>query len=142
MTAEEDPYLWTGYHDENGELVITWKMTLSENLRLSERLRREQEERFRRAPFPLYGLPPTWEGTRRLGGESYSKDRFRRATIHSLSLVHGSNVEGQGPSLDVETSIPDAVAGGSELRCVAESRSMFYHRVRPGSDEPAWKRSC
>jgi hypothetical protein len=56
---------------------------------------------FRNAPFPLYGLPPSWTGERFLGGSAVSGE-----TIHALSLGHGSIVEGRGATLIVGTATP------------------------------------
>ncbi|HZP90185.1 MAG TPA: hypothetical protein VFC04_04215 [Actinomycetota bacterium] len=40
--------------------------------------------------------------------------------MNTLSLVHGSLVEGEGPMLVVETALPDAPSGGGPLRILAE----------------------
>jgi hypothetical protein len=66
---------------------------------------KETERRFRRAPFPLYGLPPSWKGGRFLGGSGWSNDQGQE-TVHELSLVHGAAVEGRGPTLVVQTATP------------------------------------
>jgi hypothetical protein len=73
--------------------------------RMEAELRR-REERFRSAPFPLYGLPESWQGLRCLGGGSWSE-----TTVEALSLVHGVPVAGNGPILAVETSTSGAVGG-------------------------------
>jgi hypothetical protein len=67
---------------------------------------RQQVERFRAAPFPCYGLPPSWSGPRQLGGweESWAKGRRRPVTI-ALSLAHGEPLADQGPQLRVEVRI-------------------------------------
>ncbi|HEX2029896.1 MAG TPA: hypothetical protein VHL78_00640 [Actinomycetota bacterium] len=66
--------------------------------------RREADLRrtFQRPPFPLYGLPPSWEGPRSAGGWGATMGRVNRIT-----LVHGS--EGQRGTLAVETwnALPD-----------------------------------
>jgi hypothetical protein len=75
----------------------------------------------REAPFPLYGLPEAWEGSRRLGGSSYHQNGSGPKVIQALSLSHGSNVVGAGSGLVSETSVPaDGLYGGGWLRCVAE----------------------
>ena len=94
-------------------------MTAAEARRRAKRERRRTERRFRTAPFPLYGLPSSWEGGRFLGGVSWSGVRGRQQT-HSLSLVHGVLVEGEGPMLVVETALPDEAGGGGTLRVLAE----------------------
>ena len=121
MTAKEnEPILWTGHYAEDGTLVTDWSEPLSKNLRRAKRGRREEVARFKRAPFPLYGLPPTWLGARRLGGGEWgTSPTLHRETIHALSLVHGSNIHRQGPSLAVETAAPDPSRGGGALRCIA-----------------------
>jgi len=40
--------------------------------------------------------------------------------VTSLSLVHGTPVEGEGPMLTVETALPDEQGGGGRLRILAE----------------------
>jgi len=86
--------------------------------RRTERERRRTERRFRGAPFPLYGLPPSWQGDRSLGGGGWSGRTGE--LISSLSLVHGALVEGEGPMLTVETALPDEAHGGGRLRVLAE----------------------
>ncbi len=53
------------------------------------RYERRRAELFRHAPFPLYGLPPSWTGPRWLGGDETS-DR----TIVALELAHGNPDDG------------------------------------------------
>src|SRR6266508_3972643 len=64
---------------------------------------RQEAERFRAAPYPLYGLPASWPGPRHLGGweGSWSKGRRRTVTV-ALSLGHGDPRADQGPQLRVE----------------------------------------
>jgi hypothetical protein len=68
--------------------------------------RRQQVERFRAAPFPLYGLPASWPGPRQLGGceERWSKDRRGPVTV-ALDLGHGDPLAEQGPQLRVEVRV-------------------------------------
>ena len=54
----------------------------------SDRWSRRQEEAFRTAPFPLYGLPPTWRGPRSLGGGDRG-GTGKHAAPTELELVHG-----------------------------------------------------
>jgi hypothetical protein len=49
-------------------------------------LRRERQaiaERFRAAPFPLYGLPASWAGPRHLGGAGSRQARGQPAVVTS-----------------------------------------------------------
>jgi len=64
---------------------------------------RQEVERFRAAPFPPYGLPPSRSGPRQLGGwgESWDKGR-RRPVTTALSLAHGEPLAEEGPQLRVE----------------------------------------
>jgi hypothetical protein len=64
---------------------------------------RQQAERFRAAPFPAYGLPPSWPWPRQLGGweERRAKGR-RRPVTTALSLAHGEPLADEGPQLRVE----------------------------------------
>ncbi len=87
----------------------------------AEHERRSAEERFRRAPFPLYGLPLSWQGGRFLGGCGWGSDRSGKETIHALSLLHGFVVQSEGPSFSVESAVPNSTGGGGDLRLVAEA---------------------
>jgi hypothetical protein len=116
---EDDIYLWTAFTGEDGRRVVK-KTSLKEARRIAARKRRKMEIRFRRAPFPLYGLPLSREGGRFLGGGGWGTHRGRE-TIHALSLVHGVLIKGEGPMLVVETAVPDATGGGGELRMLAEA---------------------
>lgn len=66
------------------------------------RERREEVERFRAAPFPLYGLPASWAGPRQLGGYEEHQSKGRRPVTVVLSLAHGEPLADQGPQLRVE----------------------------------------
>ena len=68
-----------------------------------ERAHRWEAERFRAAPFPLYGLPSAWPGARYLGGWEGSSGKGRRPVTTALSLAHGDPLTDQGPELRVET---------------------------------------
>jgi hypothetical protein len=87
---------------------------------MTKRHRREAERRFRHAPFPLFGLPVSWQGERWLGGGSWGT-QGRTETIHALSLGHGGRWEPDTPRLFVQTETPDAAPGGNELQLVAEA---------------------
>src|SRR5207244_1668728 len=96
-----------------------WRVSLRKARRRTERERRGTESRFRRAPFPLYGLPLSYQGGRLLGGCGWSGS-WPRELIHRLSLVHGVLVEGEGPMLVVESALADQPGGGGPLRILAE----------------------
>jgi hypothetical protein len=81
--------------------------------------RRHIESLFKNAPFPLYGLPPHWEGGRFLGGGRWGSV-LDVETVDALSLVHGSIVEGASPTLTVETAFHGGPGGGNALRAVGE----------------------
>jgi len=119
MTRPEEEPRWVSYGPVNQEPSRGSRMSTAAARRRAERERRRTERRFRTAPFPLYGLPSSWEGGRFLGGGSWGGVRGRQQT-HSLSLVHGVLVEGEGPLLVVETALPDEAGGGGSLRVLAE----------------------
>ena len=74
-------------------------------------------ERFRAAPFPLYGLPASWTGPRHLGGMGSRQARGQPRVVTSLTLAHGDPAAGHGPELRVEVrSDPDDPGAGPELR--------------------------
>jgi hypothetical protein len=103
-----------GHRDEDGNLVMDWRMPLKEARERAREERAQMEARFRAAPFPLYGLPSEWDGPRYLGGGWWGgppgKDRTK-----SLSLVHGALVHGEGPTLAVETGAEFSIGGGRLL---------------------------
>jgi len=136
MGKKDEGYLWVGHHDEHGDWIGS-RTPLNKARKQAERSRRAREARFRRAPFPLYGLPSSWEGVRRLGGDSYSqKGSHSREHVQSLELVHGSRVEGAGSALGIETALPGCPPGGGELRCIAESFwTGLYATIREAYDE-------
>ena len=70
-----------------------------------ERHHRQEVERFRAAPFPLYGLPPAWPGGRYLGGWEGGWAKGQRPVTTALSLAHGDPLTDQGPELRVETRV-------------------------------------
>jgi hypothetical protein len=116
--SEEDER-WVAYGPiEEGQMPAV-RMPLSQAREKAARDRRRMEARFRRAPFPLYGLPFSWEGGRFLGGAGWGGVRGRVRT-HHLSLVHGVLIEGEGPILVVETALPEEPGGGDPLRILGE----------------------
>jgi hypothetical protein len=70
-----------------------------------EREHRLEVERFRAAPFPLYGLPPAWPGPRHLGGWEGGWATGRQPVTTALSLAHGDPLTDQGPELRVEVRV-------------------------------------
>jgi hypothetical protein len=72
-----------------------------------ERDHRQEVERFRAAPFPLYGLPPAWPGPRYLGGWEGSWTKGQRPVTTALSLGHGDPLVEEGPDLRVEVRVED-----------------------------------
>lgn len=137
----QDPHM--GVHDEHGRRAaygpihrgapaLRW-ISRNEAGRRAKRERRRTESWFRRAPFPLYGLPPWWQGESFLGGGRVSCGG--REVIHFLSLVHGTLVQGGGPILSVETSVRGR-PGGGPLRVFAEE----LWTGRAGDIVEAWAR--
>jgi hypothetical protein len=70
-----------------------------------ERDHQQEVERFRAAPFLLYGLPPAWPGTRYLGGWEGGWTTGQRPATTALSLAHGDPLIDQGPELRIETRV-------------------------------------
>src|SRR5574341_2400811 len=71
--------------------------------RYAGRRTRRTLERFRAAPFPVYGLPPSWPGPRFIGGWVARRNRgagTERTT--SVRLGHGDRNADRGPMLLVE----------------------------------------
>jgi hypothetical protein len=67
-----------------------------------QRDHRQQVERFRAAPFPVYGLPPAWSGPRHLGGWEGSWTKGQQPVTTAISLGHGDPLTDQEPELRVE----------------------------------------
>lgn len=72
--------------------------------RRGRRLARLEAERFRTAPFALYGLPPSWRGQRFLGRWSSTRPRHGPELTTSLELGHGDAGAATGPLLLVEVA--------------------------------------
>ena len=62
---------------------------------------RRMAERFRAAPFALYGLPPSWTGPRYLAGFGTRRPRRGPERTASVQLGHGDRHTGDGPLLVV-----------------------------------------
>lgn len=66
---------------------------------------RRMEEAFRTSPFSLYGLPPSWEGIRFLGGLG-RRGRPSGVVLTELELAHGDPEDRAGVQLRVTSSVP------------------------------------
>lgn len=108
---DEDAFAFTAQKDAEGDLVLTRGLSLKESRRCSEDEREHTEARFRSAPFPLFGLPPSWNGARFLGGGWWVGMPGQERT-KALFLVHGTLVQGEGPILGVETASEFSIGGG------------------------------
>jgi hypothetical protein len=95
-----------------------------------ERDQRLEVERFRAAPFPLYGLPPAWPGPRHLGGWEGGWAKGQRPVTTALSLAHGDPLTDQGPELRVEVRVEHAAS----RRDLAEE---LWLRATPPALDPA-----
>jgi hypothetical protein len=62
---------------------------------------RRMAERFRAAPFALYGLPPNWAGPRYLAGFGTRRPRRGPERATSVQLGHGDRHASHGPLLVV-----------------------------------------
>jgi len=127
-----------------GRPLATEVLLVVDPARGMRRERQAMAERFRSAPFPLYGLPASFPGLRYLGGSGSRGARGERPVVISLSLAHGDPLAEQGPQLVVEVQAePEGVgpAPGPELRsALAEALSWAGgagRRAGPAGD-PAW----
>lgn len=124
---------WYGRIDEQGNVVRTRGVSVKKARKRAEKERRRTEARFRSAPFPLFGLPPTWHGDRFLGGAGWGGEPGHVQTL-DLSLVHGTLVQGEGPGFIVETGT--RFVGGDALMIVAEMMwSGRFSTVEEAIDE-------
>jgi hypothetical protein len=114
VSDDEDVFAFTTHEDAAGDLIFTPGLSLTESRRRSVEERQQIEARFRSAPFPLFGLPPSWNGARFLGGGWWAGMQGHERT-KALSLVHGSVVRGGGPILGVETASEFSIGGGALL---------------------------
>jgi hypothetical protein len=108
--------------------------------RAIERGHEQEVERFRAAPFPLYGLPAAWAGPRYLGGWEGSWARGQRPVTTALSLAHGEPRTEEGPQLRVEvrtehvdTELGMTVRGGSRGDLAEE----LWLQAAPRAHDPA-----
>jgi hypothetical protein len=129
-----------------GRPLATEVLLVVDPARGMRRERRAMAERFRAAPFPLYGLPPTFAGLRYLAGSGSRRARGERPVVTSLSLGHGDPAAEQGPQLVVEVQTEPGGAGagpvpGPELRAaLAEELAWAGGAGRRAGDAgaPAW----
>ncbi|HEY3214409.1 MAG TPA: hypothetical protein VGL16_14535 [Actinomycetota bacterium] len=99
----------------------------------SDRWNRRQEQVFRTAPFPLYGLPRTWRGPRSIGGGAWGGGG-RYVTPTELELVHGDLEDAAGAVLRVTVSSEpedQRVCGDYVLRRLAEDLWRGQNRPPP-----------
>ncbi|WP_199429734.1 hypothetical protein [Qaidamihabitans albus] len=81
------------------------------------RARRIETDRFRAAPFPLYGLPPSWPGARYLSSSAHASGPGIPPRVTALELGHGAPAGRDTAYLHVETLADktDRAAHRSEL---------------------------
>jgi hypothetical protein len=105
---------WGG---SGGRPLATEALLVVDPARGIRRERQAMAERFRAAPFPLYGLPASWAGPRWLGGAGTRQSRGRPPEVTSLALAHGDPAAEHGPQLRVEVRAdPEDAGAGPELR--------------------------
>src|SRR5437763_4557370 len=90
------PRVWAVTSSSSGELPS--RVAMKRSWRQINRRQKLDEQLFKQALLPLFGLPPEWQGGRFLGGLSSSGNKHR-VRAHALTLVHGSIVEGEDSSL-------------------------------------------
>jgi hypothetical protein len=120
-----------------GRPLATEALMVIDPVRGMRRERQAMVERFRAAPFPLYGLPASWAGPRHLGGAGSRQSRGRPPVVTSLGLAHGDPASDPGPQLLVEVRAdPDDPGAGSELRRTLAEDLRWMAGSRIGSEEP------
>lgn len=106
----------------------------------SDRWNRRQQEAFRTAPFPLYGLSPTWDGPRCLGGGAWGVSR-KHVPPTELELVHGDPEEPAAAVVRVSVSSLPGEPGidprNDVLRRLAEDLWRERDRLAAGSSSRA-----
>lgn len=90
----------------SGQPLATDLLRVVRPRRAMQRDHQQEVERFRAAPFPLYGLPPSWPGPRHLGGweGGWAKGQHGSVTT-ALCLAHGGPLAEEGPQLRVEVRV-------------------------------------
>lgn len=95
------------------------------------RWQRRQEQLFRTPPFPLYGLSPSWQGHRFLGGMG-GGGMGRDASVNRLELAHG---DPSGSQLRVSSSGGRGEAELPEEFLLQELAEQLWREVhRPPPD--------
>jgi hypothetical protein len=105
-----------------------------------ERDHRQEVERFRAAPFPLYGLPPAWPGWRHLGGWEGKWTKGQRPVTTALSLAHGDPLAEEGPQLRVEVRAEGVEAEPGMTMRVQSRRQLaedLWLQAAPAAHDPA-----
>jgi hypothetical protein len=116
-----------------------WWPVPARGARREQRWRRDTAERFRAAPFPMYGLPASWTGPRHLGGEGSRQARGQLRVVTSLTLAHGDPAAGHGPELRVEVrSDPDDPGAGPELRQALAVELRLAASLEDREADPIW----
>jgi len=117
VTEDNEGFVAFWRRDEDGNPYLIRGMSVEAARERAREKHRRDEQRFRDAPFPLYGLPPGWLGDRYLGGGEGGGEPGQERT-KALSLVHGTILQRGGPMLTVETAT-ERVTGGGLLETVA-----------------------
>jgi hypothetical protein len=105
-----------------------------------ERDHRQEVERFRAAPFPLYGLPPAWPGPRHLGGWEGGWAKGQRPVTIALSLGHGDPLAEEGPQLRVEVRVEQMepeLATTMRLQSRRHLAQELWLQAAPPAHDPA-----
>lgn len=87
VAEQKDGRRWVSYGPVNQEGHLRSGMSLDTALRRAERESRRTERRFGTAPFPLYGLRPSWVGGRFLGGGGWSRQGGDRSSLRYHSFT-------------------------------------------------------
>jgi hypothetical protein len=100
-------FLSTAFWGEGGSRrsLATEVLRVVSPRRAIKRDHQQEVDRFRAAPFPLYGLPASWSGPRQFGGWEGGWSKGQRPVTIALSLDHGDPLADQGPQLRVEVRV-------------------------------------
>lgn len=100
-----------------------------------QRAERERVQRLQEAPFPLYGLPPSWPGHRWLGGWGERQSRGQRAVVEWAQLGHedGTGDDGWRLLVEAEETIEDAA--GAWRRRERHRAMLLWLRGQPRPTE-------
>jgi len=154
-TAVLLPLYWPGFRSTRWSLS-TELLTVLWPRRAMSRLHVEEEQRFRRASLPLYGLPAGFPGGRRLGATGTGGTWWGGFVVRRLSLGHGDAHRRPGETwLIVETASAQAApTDAARRKHLAErlwSRRLItcgdldeLRRVRAeiaGQPDPTWSKT-